>query len=53
MNCPTVKIKFDNDDGYALLDEAAFDPDKHELFEQPAEAEQAAKPVVTKFTKAK
>ncbi len=30
--CPVVKIKFDNEDGYALLDESAFDESKHSLF---------------------
>jgi len=35
--CETVKIKFDNDDGYALLDADAFDKTKHELFTQSPE----------------
>ena len=51
---PTVKIKFDNEDGYALLDASAFDPDKHELYEESApEAVADPAPVVTKFAKGK
>ena len=31
--CPTVKIKNkDSDTGYSLINEADFDPDKHEKF---------------------
>ena len=57
--CPTVKIAFDNEQGYALLDASAFDPKVHTLYEEPAVAPVAPvapvepAPVVTKFTKAK
>jgi len=32
MQCPTVKIKADNDDGFSILNESDFDESKHELF---------------------
>lgn len=31
MKVPTVKIK--HKDGYAIINESDFDPDKHELFD--------------------
>jgi hypothetical protein len=54
--CPTVKIKFANKQGFALLDEVAFDPKVHTLYEEPATgapvtAKTEAVPVVTKFAK--
>lgn len=52
--CPTVKIAFDNEQGYALLDASAFDPKVHTLYEEPAVAPVAPvepAPVVTKFAK--
>lgn len=30
--CPVVKIKFENEDGFALLNADAFDENKHSLF---------------------
>lgn len=35
MQCPVVKVKFDNEQGYYLLNEADFDESKHELFIEP------------------
>ncbi len=35
--CETVKIKFDNEDGFALLNADAFDETKHELFTESPE----------------
>lgn len=32
MDCPVVKVKFDNEQGYYLLNESDFDETKHELF---------------------
>ena len=37
--CETVRIKFDNEDGFALLNAADFDESKHELFTEPSETE--------------
>lgn len=37
MECPVVKVKFDNEQGYYLLNESDFDETKHELFTEPAE----------------
>jgi hypothetical protein len=41
MDCPVVKVKFDNEQGYYLLNESDFDETKHELFieeeDKPAE----------------
>lgn len=43
--CPTVKVKADNEQGFAVIDEHAFDPTKHELFDVPVSvADEAAKP---------
>jgi hypothetical protein len=39
MECPVVKVKFDNEQGYYLLNESDFDETKHELFTEPAETE--------------
>lgn len=36
---PTVKVKTDsedNEDGYFLINEADFDPEVHDLFEEPS-----------------
>ncbi len=33
MQTPTISIKQDGGDGYCVINEADFDPDKHELFE--------------------
>ncbi len=35
MQCPTVKIKADNDDGFSILNESDFDESKHELYVEP------------------
>lgn len=32
MDCPVVKVKFDNEQGFYLLNESDFDETKHELF---------------------
>lgn len=32
MECPVVKVKFDNEQGFYLLNESDFDEAKHELF---------------------
>lgn len=39
MQCPVVKVKFDNEQGYYLLNESDFDESKHELFTEPSETE--------------
>lgn len=31
--CPTVRVKADNDDGYAVINESDFDPAKHEMLD--------------------
>lgn len=35
MECPVVRVKFDNEQGYYLLNESDFDETKHELFTEP------------------
>jgi hypothetical protein len=44
---PTVKIKHENETGYAIINASDFDPDKHEAFDDEAaravEAYRAAK----------
>lgn len=58
-SCPTIKIVFDNEQGFALLDASAFDPKVHTEYVEPAapkappQSLDAKSPVVTKFTKAK
>ena len=32
-SCPTVRIKFDNEDGCCVINASAFDPKKHTLFD--------------------
>ena len=39
MECPVVKVKFDNEQGFYLLNESDFDEAKHELFTEPPETE--------------
>lgn len=34
MECPTVKIKSDNEDGYVVINESDFDPSKHERHDE-------------------
>lgn len=33
-SCGTVRVKADNEQGFAVIDEHAFDPDKHEKYEE-------------------
>lgn len=49
-SCPVVKIKFDNDQGYCLLNKSDFDETKHELFTDSAaeDAKAAEKPKPSK-----
>jgi hypothetical protein len=47
MQCPVVKVKFDNEQGYYLLNESDFDESKHELFIEPSKT----KPSKTKPSK--
>ena len=43
--CPTVRIKVDNDEGFAVINESDFDPKKHTLFVEAGKSEApAAKP---------
>lgn len=35
MECPTVRVKFDNEQGYYVINEADFDAAKHTLFTEP------------------
>ena len=39
MQCSVVKIKFDNEQGYCLLNEFDFDEVKHVLFTEPSAIE--------------
>lgn len=39
MECPVVKVKFDNKQGYYLLNASDFDETKHELFTESPETE--------------
>jgi hypothetical protein len=39
VECPVVKIKFDNEQGYCLLNESDFDETKHVLFTEPSVTE--------------
>jgi hypothetical protein len=32
-SCPTVKVKFDNEQGFFVINEADFDPAVHERFD--------------------
>lgn len=32
MNCPTVKVKCDNDQGFYIINESDFNKENHELF---------------------
>lgn len=42
--CSTVRVKADNEYGFAVIDEDDFDPKKHEKYEAPkAKAEAKAK----------
>lgn len=43
MECPVVKVKFDNEQGYYLLNESDFDETKHELFTEEAPKVEAPK----------
>jgi len=38
--CPTVRVKADNESGFALINESDFDAQMHELFDTPDELEQ-------------
>lgn len=38
-SCPVVKIKFNNEQGFCLLNESDFDETKHDLFTEPPENE--------------
>lgn len=51
--CPTVKIKFANEQGFALLDEVAFDPKVHELFVEPSAPQTEPAPAKPPKAKAK
>lgn len=43
---PTVRVKADNDHGFAVINESDFDPKKHTLFVEAGKSEApAAKPV--------
>lgn len=37
MQCPTVKIKADNEQGFSILNESDFDEAIHELYTEAAE----------------
>ncbi len=47
MECRVVKVKFDNEQGYYLLNESDFDETKHVLFTEPAETSQTEATVKT------
>lgn len=38
MECPVVRIKCENEQGFCLLNEADFDSTKHELFTELSES---------------
>lgn len=42
-SCPTVKVKFDNDEGFIIINESDFDKVKYKLFEDIAMVEAAPK----------
>lgn len=48
MECPVVKIKFDNEQGYCLLNESDFDEAKHVLFTEPSVIESSGTAGVAK-----
>ena len=33
-SCPTVKVKFDNEDGFIIINKSDFNPDTQELLEE-------------------
>lgn len=47
---PTVRIKADNDHGFAVINESDFDPKKQTLFVEPGKTE-AAKPAAPHASK--
>ena len=42
QTCPTVRVKADNDHGYAVINESDFDPDTQTIFGSEAKDEKAA-----------
>lgn len=49
MECPVVKITFDNEQGYCLLNESDFDEAKHVLFTEPSVTESSGTEVTAKL----
>lgn len=37
MSCPTIKVKYDNEQGSCIINESDFDESKHELFTEDKE----------------
>lgn len=37
MNCPTVKVKTDNEQGFIIINESDFEEDLHELYVDKAQ----------------
>lgn len=47
-SCPTKRIKFDNEQGFVLINESDFDPAKHTAYEERPSDAAPAKPVKPK-----
>lgn len=42
MQCPTVRVKGDNEQGFVIINEEDFNSEVHELFEEASEEDAPA-----------